>query len=76
MSPSSGLVGVLMENAARARTLLRHLVPRLAGRKKRCEEGCHTALDKALITEASQRDPALLERLDAIAGRALKAQTD
>ncbi len=66
------VVGVLMENAARAGTLVRSLVPKLADRTDRCAEGCHTVLDRALITDPGQRDPEMVARLDAVAGRALR----
>ncbi|MCB9957590.1 MAG: S-methyl-5'-thioadenosine phosphorylase [Rhodospirillaceae bacterium] len=66
------VVKVLLENAHKARDLVRALVPRLAGRTERCEAGCHTALDAAVITAPDARDPLLESRLDAVAGRVLK----
>ena len=33
--------------------------------------GCHTALDTAIITAPEARDPELLKKLDAVAGRVL-----
>ena len=33
--------------------------------------GCHTALDTASITAPDQRDPAMVLKLDAVAGRVL-----
>lgn len=65
------VIKVLLDNAKKARTLIRTLVPRLKGRSRRCTAGCHTALDSALITAPEARDPALLARLDAVAGRLL-----
>jgi len=38
-----------------------------------CPAGSHNALDNALITAPAMRDPALLAKLDAVAGRVLKA---
>lgn len=67
------VVRVLVENAARARALVRDVAPRLRGRVARCDRGCHTALDNALITAPDKRDPALVEKLSAIVGRALGA---
>ena len=68
------IVGVLLANANRARALVKSAVPRLAGHAGPCAEGCQRALDQALITAPAARDPALLARLDAVAGRALAAE--
>ena len=65
------VVRVLLENADKARALVRDVVPRLVGRGASCHQGCHTALDNALITQPQARDPRVMERLDAVAGRVL-----
>lgn len=65
------IITVLMDNADKARALVREVVPMLAGRSEACHEGCHTALENALITAPDARDPALVEKLSAIAGRVL-----
>lgn len=65
------VIKVLMANADKARTLVRTVTPTLSDRKTACEAGCHTALDTALITAPDARDPAVLDKLDAIAGRVL-----
>ncbi|MGE0744061.1 MAG: S-methyl-5'-thioadenosine phosphorylase [Rhodospirillales bacterium] len=65
------VIKVLHENAAKARRLLRAVVPRLGGRARPCPQGCHTALDNAIITAPDARDPAVAARLDAVAGRVL-----
>ena len=53
----------------------RHLVGiiarRLGERPSACPAGCDHALDHALITAPDKRDPALVARLDAVAGRVL-----
>jgi 5'-methylthioadenosine phosphorylase len=67
------IVSVLMKNAAKARDLIRAVVPRLQGRAAACDRGCHTALDNALITAPERRDPKAVAMLDAVAGRVLKA---
>jgi 5'-methylthioadenosine phosphorylase len=69
------IVAVLHRNADLARHLVRAVVPRLAAHAGPCPQGCHTALDHALITAPEARDPVLLARLDAVAGRVL-AQAD
>ena len=66
------VIKVLMENADKARALIRALAPRLAGRNVRCKSSCHTALDSAVITAPDARDPAVASRLDAVAGRILE----
>lgn len=63
------VIKVLMENADKARALIRDLVPRLADRDVRCASGCHTALDAAVITAPDARDPEVAKRLEAVAGR-------
>ncbi|MEC7648298.1 MAG: S-methyl-5'-thioadenosine phosphorylase [Pseudomonadota bacterium] len=65
------IITVLMDNADKARALVREVVPMLAGRTETCRAGCHTALENALITAPDARDPALVEKLSAIAGRVL-----
>ncbi|MDJ0609387.1 MAG: S-methyl-5'-thioadenosine phosphorylase [Kiloniellales bacterium] len=67
------VIKVLMENADKARALIKDVVPRLAGRAESCERGCHMALDVALITAPEARDPAMAAKLDAVAGRVLEA---
>ncbi|HYN39646.1 MAG TPA: S-methyl-5'-thioadenosine phosphorylase, partial [Rhodospirillales bacterium] len=50
------IIRVLMENAEKARALVKAVVPRLAGRPTSCPHGCHTALDQAIITAPAFRD--------------------
>ena len=65
------IVKVLVENAGKARALIRAAVPRLAGRHESCLAGCHTALENAIITAPEARDPAMVQKLSAVAGRVL-----
>ena len=65
------IVQVLLANADKGRALVRQTVPLLSGRAHPCYAGCQTALDHALITAPEKRDPELVARLDAVAGRAL-----
>jgi 5'-methylthioadenosine phosphorylase len=65
------IIRVLTENAAQARSLMRNVVPALGRRQASCPEGCHTALAAAIITPPEARDPDLVARLDAVAGRVL-----
>lgn len=66
------VVGVLLQNAEKARRLVREVVPLLAGHEGPCGYGCQRALENALITSPEARDPAVLSRLDAVAGRVLR----
>jgi 5'-methylthioadenosine phosphorylase len=65
------IIGVLLANADRARALVKAVVPRLAAPRQGCPGGCDHALDNALITAPEIRDPALVTKLDAVAGRVL-----
>ncbi len=70
------VVATLTANARAARALIAELPERLgperlgAGRPA-CPHGCDRALDAAIITAPVARDPEVLARLDAIAGRVL-----
>ncbi len=66
------IVGVLLANADRARALVKAVVPILGEHGGPCSQGCQHALDNALITATEARDPAMIAKLDAIAGRVLK----
>ena len=63
------IAAVLTRNADRSRALVSDLARRLAGRAFPCSDGCNTVLDTALITPPEARDPELLAKLDAVAGR-------
>jgi 5'-methylthioadenosine phosphorylase len=65
------IVQVLLQNADNARSMIRNLVGVLRDGAPACTTGCRTALDTALITSPEARDPALLAKLDAVAGRVL-----
>jgi 5'-methylthioadenosine phosphorylase len=66
------VVKVLLENADHARALIAAAVPRLGGLAAPCPHGCDRALDHAILTAEAARDPALVQRLDAVAGRVLR----
>ena len=65
------IIATLMANADAARGLVGGLAPALVDAPNPCPAGCHTSLDTALITAPEARDPELLARLDAVAGRVL-----
>lgn len=65
------IIKVLLENADKAKTLVKHLVPHVGHDAKACDCGCRSALQYALITAPEARDAAMKEKLQAIAGRVL-----
>jgi 5'-methylthioadenosine phosphorylase len=65
------IIKVLTANAERAKALVKAVVPLLGSHHGPCRHGCQRALDHALITAPAARDPAMLARLDAVAGRVL-----
>ncbi len=65
------IVTVLHNNADAARELVKQVVPVLGSQREACSSGCDRALDHAIITAPALRDPALLAKLDAVAGRVL-----
>ncbi len=65
------IVKVLIANADKAKDVVKRVVPLIAGDAGPCPQGCDHALDHALITDPAKRDPALLKKLDAVAGRVL-----
>lgn len=65
------IIKVLLANADKAKTLVKHLVPHVGHDAKACDCGCRTALQYALITAPEARDEAMKKKLQAIAGRVL-----
>ena len=66
----SEIVAVMHANAALAKALVRNLVGALKG--PRPASPIDTCLDTAIITPPDARDPALVAKLDAVAGRVLQ----
>jgi 5'-methylthioadenosine phosphorylase len=65
------VVKVLLENADKARELVRAAVPVLGAKRPLCSSGCDRALDNAVITATHMRDPVLVSKLQSVAGRVL-----
>jgi 5'-methylthioadenosine phosphorylase len=65
------IVRVLMANAGQAKGLVAGLVPQVAHDPGAAGCACRRALDHALITAPSARDPELLKKLAVVAGRVL-----
>jgi purine nucleoside phosphorylase len=66
------IIKVLMENAARAQGLVARLARDFPREHEPCPVGSDRALDSALITQPEARDPELIKKLDAVAGRVLR----
>ncbi|WP_159999965.1 S-methyl-5'-thioadenosine phosphorylase [Roseomonas sp. 18066] len=67
------VVKVLLANADRAKQLVKAVIPMLGKPRGACPAGCDRALEHAIVTAPEKRDPALMAKLDAVAGRVLKA---
>ena len=67
----SQVLQTLTANSSSAKSLISHLSGLLNTSRAPCPHGCDRALDHALMTAPDKRDPALLARLDAVAGRVL-----
>ena len=65
------IIAVLNDNADRAKQLVAQLARDFPREHEPCPVGSDRALDTALITAPEARDPALIARLDAVAGRVL-----
>ncbi|RPI15090.1 MAG: S-methyl-5'-thioadenosine phosphorylase [Lysobacterales bacterium] len=67
----AGLLSVMAGNAARARQLFARLARDFPAERVPCPAGSDRALDGAILTSPEARDPALVAKLDAVAGRVL-----
>ncbi len=65
------IIKVLFDNADRAKALVARLARDFPREHEACPIGSDRALDTALITAPEARDPELLKKLDAVAGRVL-----
>jgi 5'-methylthioadenosine phosphorylase len=69
----AAVIRVLLGNAEKGQALVAKATPHLKHRPDSCPQGCDRVLDTALITAPEKRDPKVLKKLDAVAGRVLKA---
>ncbi|NND20735.1 MAG: S-methyl-5'-thioadenosine phosphorylase [Silicimonas sp.] len=67
------IIATLTGNADKARALVSRLPKLLGADRQPCPHGCDRALEYAILTAPEKRDPALMARLDAVAGRLLQA---
>src|SRR5207344_2173052 len=66
------ILGVLLANAEKAKGLVARLARDFPREHEPCPIGSDRALDNAIITAPEARDPQLLQKLDAVAGRILR----
>ena len=66
------VIKVLTANADNARRLIARAAPKLGPERTPSPLGIEHVLDTAVITSYDKRDPALFEKLDAVAGRVLR----
>ena len=68
----SQILEVMKQNTANAARLVDNISKRLGATRNACTMGIETVLDYAIITAEDARDPAMVNKLDAVAGRILK----
>ena len=67
----SDVIKVMHANSHNARRLVQHVIPKLGKHHGTCSAGCDRALEYAILTAPHARDPELVAKLDAVAGRVL-----
>ncbi len=65
------IIATLQGNSTNGSDMVRRLPALLGAERDLCVHGCDRALDYAIMTAPDKRDPALLAKLDAVAGRVL-----
>jgi 5'-methylthioadenosine phosphorylase len=66
------IVKVLLANADKARSLVKTVAPRIGADPAAAACSCRFALEHALLTAPAARDPQMIRRLEAVAGRVLR----
>jgi 5'-methylthioadenosine phosphorylase len=69
----ASIIKVMHDNTEQAKRLIARLALDFPTQRDLCPAGSHRALEGAIITAPQARDPALLAKLDAVAGRVLPA---
>lgn len=72
----ASVVAVARENATKVARLIARIARDFPAEHETCPVRSDRALDGAIMTAPSARDPELLKKLDAVAGRVLKAEQD
>ena len=68
------IIKVLLSNAEKAKRLVARLARDFPREHEPCPVGSDRALDTALITAPEARDPEIIRKLEAVAGRVLKSR--
>ena len=68
----TNIIKTLRNNANNAKKLIAYLPHLLDSQRPFCENGCDKALEFAILTQPDSRDPQMVAKLDAVAGRVLK----
>jgi 5'-methylthioadenosine phosphorylase len=68
----TNIIKTLMGNANNAKELITRLPKLLNKDRPVCTQGCDRALEFAILTQVNARDPKIIAKLDAVAGRVLK----
>lgn len=67
----ASVIQVMQDNIGKARRIVARVAQEFPREREACRVGADRALDFAIMTAPSARDPALLAKLDAVAGRIL-----
>jgi len=65
------IINTLFGNADKARGMVKRLPALLGAARDTCDHGCDRALEFGILTAPEARDPAMVAKLDAVAGRVL-----
>ncbi|MBT6441799.1 MAG: S-methyl-5'-thioadenosine phosphorylase [Alphaproteobacteria bacterium] len=65
------VIAAVHANAANARALVKHLAGTIERSRNTCAHGCDTALEFAVMTAPDARDPEMMKKLEAVAGRVI-----
>jgi len=65
------VIRVLLANAGKAASLMKNVLPAIGAPRGPCPAGCDRALEYAISTSPQYRNPTLMAKLDAVAGRVL-----
>ena len=78
MHHQSSVIKNLNDNSEKAKLLLSEIIPNIYVSSSRglCSEGCQNSLDNAVMTSPEKRDPLIMHKLEAIAGRVLWFRID
>jgi 5'-methylthioadenosine phosphorylase len=68
----ASLLAVMHENSGKAQRLFARLARDFPAEHVPCPAGSDRALDAAILTRPEARDPDLVQKLDAVAGRVLR----